>query len=409
MQYRKDKKSGNELSVLGFGCMRFPRKGGRHSAGSQNFSAIDLKKTEQLLMEAVEQGVNYFDTAYLYPKSEESVGTVFEKNNVREKVYIATKLPLIFCHNRNDFDRFFTKSLDRLKTSYIDYFLLHMLTNFNQWEQLRAWGVESWITEQKKLGKIRYIGFSYHGSLQEFLKIIDSYPWEFTQIQYNYSDENFQAGITGLKKAAETMPVIIMEPLLGGKLATGLPEKAVQLFKNANPTLSPAAWALNWIWNQIEATVILSGMNTLEQLHENVQTANNAVPGLLSTEDMTVFQKVREVLNSTYKIHCTGCNYCMPCSHGVNIPACFSAYNTSFALGMSLGMQQYTTSTAVTSKQTHGASLCTKCGACETHCPQHLPIREHLEQVRKRMEPWWFRFGVRTARIFLGHSRAKNS
>ncbi|MDR0553455.1 MAG: aldo/keto reductase [Treponema sp.] len=396
MQFRVDKKSGNRLSALGFGCMRFPR----------NLGSIDMRKTEFLVMEAIGGGVNYFDTAYIYPGSEDALGTILEKNRVRDKVYIAGKLPLVLCKGPADFDRFFNKELERLKTGYIDYYLMHMITDTQQWDQFRAWGIEAWLAEKKRAGAIRQAGFSYHGSRDEFLAVLDRYPWDFTQIQYNYSDENFQAGVAGLKKAASLgLPVIIMEPLLGGKLATGLPPGAVEIFKKADPSLSPAGWALRWLWNQEEATVILSGMNSPEQLMENVTLTDEALPGCLSAEQQQVYRDVMAVVNSSYRVRCTGCNYCMPCPRGVNIPGCFAAYNTSFSMGFVQGMQQYITSTAPTSERTSGVRLCVKCGKCESHCPQRLPIIKNLQMVGKRMEPFYIRAGIAAARRFLGRGR----
>ncbi|GHU26726.1 aldo/keto reductase [Spirochaetia bacterium] len=405
MQYRIDKKSGNSLSVLGFGCMRFPRKSGIPVSGSQNYASIDYKKSEALVLEAVQRGVNYFDTAYLYPGSEETTGSILANAKIRGKVFIATKMPLLFCKQGADLEKFFQKSLERLKTKYVDYYLLHMITDSNQWEQFKKWGVESWIAEKKKSGQIKQIGFSFHGSQPDFLQVLGDYDWEFCQIQYNYSDPNFQAGVTGLKKAAETMPVIIMEPLLGGKLATGLPADAGQAFKKANPDLSPAQWGLKWIWDQSEPTVVLSGMNTPEQLAENLTVADSAVPGMLTRAEHELFDQVRGIFSASYKIHCTGCNYCMPCPQGVNIPACFSAYNTSYTMGFNIGIQQFITSIGITSEKTSSPHLCVKCGKCETHCPQHLPIMQNLELVRHRLEPFWVRWGGGIARTFLKSGR----
>jgi predicted aldo/keto reductase-like oxidoreductase len=395
MLYRLDKKSGNQLSVLGFGCMRFPK----------NLGLIDMRKTEELVMDAIKGGVNYFDTAWIYPGSEEALGEILEKNKARDKVFIATKLPVVFLKGPGDFDKYFNMGLERLKTSYIDYYLMHMLTDMALWEKLKSWGIEKWIAEKKEAGKIRQIGFSYHGSLDGFLKIVDDYPWEFCQIQYNYSDENFQAGVTGLKKAAEKMPVVIMEPLLGGKLAGGLPREATDIFKTANPQWSPAGWALNWVWNQGEVCLLLSGMNEKKQLEENLALADQARPGMLSEGDQDVYRRVLEVLNRGYRIRCTGCNYCMPCPRGVNIPGCFSAYNASFSMGYVAGMQQFVTSTGVTSEQNSSPGLCVKCGKCEQHCPQHLPIIKDLATVRKRMEPLWFRIFAAGVRAFLRKNR----
>jgi len=397
MQYRIDKKSGNKLSVLGFGCMRFPK----------NITGFDMRKTEEMLMRSIEGGVNYFDTAWIYPGSEEAVGTVFERNHAREKVFIATKLPLVFVKGPADFDKYLEQSLSRLKTTYIDYYLMHMITDSDMWTKLKGWGIEDWILRKKKEQKIRQIGFSYHGSRSEFLKVLDDYDWEMCLIQYNYSDENFQAGVTGLKKAAEKMPVMIMEPLLGGKLATGLPKDAVEIFKQANPDLSPAAWGLNWVWNQEEVTLLLSGMGDMAQLEENLRLADKVKPGMLGETELDTYRKALEAINRACKIRCTGCNYCMPCPKGVNIPACFTAYNTVYSMGYVAGMHQFVTSTGLMSERSASPSLCVKCGICESHCPQRLPIIEHLAQVNRRMEPFWVKFIGSCARGFLGKKRKK--
>ena len=403
MQYRIDKKTGNKLSVLGFGCMRFPKILGM----------TDMQKTEKLVKRSIECGINYFDTAWMYPGNEEALGLVLEKNKVREKVYIATKLPLVVIKssqgstgNFSGFDKYFYQSLERLKTNYIDYYLLHMLTDLDQWQKLKNSGLEDWITQKKKSGEIRQIGFSFHGSGSEFLKLIDCYDWDITMIQYNYSDENFQAGVTGLRAAAKKMPVVVMEPLLGGKLATGLPRNVVNIFKKADDTLSPAGWALNWLWDQGEVTSLLSGMGTPEQLEENLRLADIASAGMLTDEKKAVYKKVLESVNRACKVRCTGCNYCMPCPAGVNIPGSFSAYNVVYSMGYIEGLKQFVTSTGMTSETGCSPSLCTKCGKCEPLCPQKIPIIKELKNVRKKLEPWWVQLLGICARAFLGKKRA---
>ena len=399
MQFRIDKKSGLKLSVLGFGCMRFPR----------NLSAIDMQRTESLIMDAINGGVNYFDTAYIYPGSEDALGIILEKNQARKWVYIATKLPLVLCREPEDFDKFFNKQLERLRTDYIDYYLMHMITDIKLWEKFKSWGVEKWIEEKKKSGQIKQIGFSFHGSQAEFLKILDAYPWEFCQIQYNYLEKNFQAGITGLNKAAETMPVIIMEPLLGGKLATGLPQKALDIFKKANPNLTPVGWAFRWIWDNKEATVLLSGMNDKKQLQENLELADKAIPQQLTEDEHKAYHEVLKVIGSTYKVHCTYCNYCMPCPKGVNIPGVFAAYNSSFSMGFVSGMHQYATSTALFTGRSGSPVNCTKCKACELKCPQRVPVIQSLTNVKRRMEPFWMNILVKIVGAFLKwKSKARN-
>jgi predicted aldo/keto reductase-like oxidoreductase len=406
MQYRVDKKSGNRLSVLGLGCMRFPR----------NLALIDMKKAEKIVMTAVENGINYFDTAWMYPGSEEALGTALEKNGARDKVFIASKLPIVLVKKPADFDRFFNEELARLKTDRIDYYLMHMLTDVGSWKSLVELGIEDWIAAKKKSGAIAQIGFSFHGIGEEFLKILELYPWEFCQIQYNYSDENFQAGVRGLKKAAETMPVIIMEPLLGGKLAAGLPRQAAGIFSGAalssgtadsaaaahSAGCSPAGWGLRWVWNQAEAAVVLSGMTSPAQVLENAALASVTLPGSLGAAELDLYRRVREVFNASYKIHCTGCGYCMPCPRNVNIPGCFAAYNTSFAMGRIAGWQQYMTSAAFTSAQSFGPANCVACGNCERRCPQKIPIVSSLKILRRRMEPLPFRIVLAGVRKFLG-------
>jgi predicted aldo/keto reductase-like oxidoreductase len=394
MQYRNDPKSGNALSVLGFGCMRFPRGPG----------GVDTKKTEQLILSAIAGGVNYFDTAYIYGNSEIVLGEILQKNNVRDKIFLATKLPFGRCKSREDFEKLFCSQLERLKTDYIDYYLIHNISDAALWHGLCEQGIEDWIAEKKASGQIRNFGFSFHGAQNGFLSLLDAYDWDFCQIQYNYMDENYQAGRVGLRKAHEKgLPVIIMEPLLGGKLATGLPTKALKRFKEANADLSPASWAFRWLWNQPEVTVVLSGMNSAEQLDDNLKTAESVKAGMLSDEESAAFGPVIEAFREAYKIPCTGCNYCMPCPHGVNIPGCFAAYNTRHAVGIVAGYQQYITSTGVNRpEKNYSSKRCVKCGACEKKCPQHIEIIKSLELVAKRMEPFWFRVVIRLVRKFAG-------
>jgi len=380
MQYRNDSKSGNKLSILGFGCMRFPK----------NFTQIDINKTEQLIVKAVNEGINYFDTAFLYGGSEDVLGKIISKNNLRSKIFLATKMPPTKCKTYEDFESLFQTQLNRLQTDYIDYYLIHSLIDVIVWKNLCDLGIEKWIKEKKASGRIKNIGFSFHGIHNDFLKLLDVYDWDFCQIQYNYIDENYQAGMEGLKKAfAKGMPIIIMEPLLGGKLANGLPKKVVDIFKTANTSFSPAAWALRWIWNQKEPTVVLSGMSEMPQLEENIRTAENSVSGMLTKEENDTYESVIKMVKDSYKIPCTGCNYCMPCPQNVNIPACFSAYNTSYAIGYYDGLKQYVTSTGILDPvKNFGPGNCIECGLCETKCPQHIPIRKSLKPVLKRMEPF---------------------
>jgi len=384
MQYRADPKSGNQLSALGFGCMRFPR---------------DPDKTAELIRSAVERGVNYFDTAYIYGGSELTLGQVFKKHpELREKMHIATKLPWFMCKAETDFDKLFNTSLERMGIDRADYYLIHNLTRPSEWAKLVALGVEPWIAAQKAAGRIGQIGFSYHGNQLDFPRLLKAYDWDFVQIQYNYSDENYQAGRTGLQKAAAMgLAVVVMEPLLGGKLATGLPKKAAALLGQTEPARSAAAWALRWLWDQPEVTVVLSGMNAMEQLEDNIMTAETASPGCLTEEEHAVYPKAVASFREAYKVPCTGCNYCMPCPKNVNIPGCFAAYNASYAVSLFTGFQQYTTTSNVSldAKANSSARNCVNCGKCVQHCPQHIDVPAQLKRVARRLEPAPMRWGAR--------------
>ena len=383
MQYRTDLKSGNKLSILGFGCMRFPR----------NLAQIDMNRTKQLITKAVQEGVNFFDTAYLYGGSEEAVGSILEKNKLRNRVFLSSKLPIGKCSSADDFEKYFQEQLKRLHTDYIDYYLMHNLGDTELWKTLCDLGIEKWIREKKEAGQIKQTGFSFHGIHNEFLRLLDVYDWDLCLIQYNYLDTNYQAGMAGLRKASQKgLSVLIMEPLLGGKLASGLPKKAADIFKSANNTLSPAAWALRWLWNQKEVTVVLSGMNDMHQLIDNIETAHNALPEMLTAAENDTYESVLKLIKASYKIPCTGCNYCMPCPHNVNIPACFSSYNVLYSVGLVAGFKDYITSTgSLDPRKNYGAGNCRACGACEKKCPQNISIINSLINVKKKMEPWWLR------------------
>jgi predicted aldo/keto reductase-like oxidoreductase len=371
MKYRIDKSSNNELSVLGLGCMRFPRS---------------KAETERMILAAIDSGINYFDTAYIYPGSEETLGAILAKHNKRKDIYLATKLPLIMCKKTEDFEKFFNIQLQRLQTDYIDYYMLHNISDIAQWEAMLELGIEKWISEKKEAGKIHRIGFSFHGSYDEFIKILNAYPWEYCMIQYNYYDVNYQAGKKGLQAAAEKgIAVIVMEPLLGGRLADGLPRQAVEIFAKADPDRTPVDWALRFLWNQSEVTVVLSGMSTSLQIESNVHSANNFIP--LSNDELIIYDDVVKQFRKSYKIPCTGCDYCMPCPKGIDISSCFTAYNTSYAQRYMTGIMLYVNSTAIITKYSKSPRNCTKCGKCEKHCPQNIPIIESLKRVIKRFEP----------------------
>ena len=390
MQYRNDK-SGRPLSVLGYGCMRFTKKGG----------GIDLDKAEREIMAAVDAGVNYFDTAYVYSGSEAAIGEIFERNRIREKVKIATKLPQYLIGSREAIDRYFNEELSRLRTDYVDYYLMHHVTDVAMWEKLKRVGILDWIAEKKRSGAIRNIGFSYHGNTDNFLKILNDYDWDICQIQYNYFDEVSQAGSIGLKAAAaKGIPVVIMEPLRGGKLVNQLPKDALKIFQNSGKPWSPAEWGLRWLYDQPEVTVVLSGMNSIPMVEENCRVAAGMDPGSMTEADRKVLAGVCDAIRAKDKVGCTGCRYCMPCPQNVDIPGIFRGYNMMYVESKHQGRVQYAQTSGLTNPPSY-ASQCIGCGKCEQHCPQNIPIREKLKEADRALRPLPYRVGIEIARKFM--------
>ncbi len=343
-----------------------------------------MTETEREIGAAIRGGINYFDTAYIYPGSEEALGNILEKNGWRDKIYLATKLPHYMIRREEDIERYFQVQLKRLKTSYIDYYLMHMLPDAAVWNRLKGMGIENWIREKKERGQIRHIGFSYHGNAIAFMELLDSYDWDFCQIQYNYMDENTQAGRRGLKYAsAKGMPVVIMEPLRGGRLAGGLPPSAEKLVREQG-RLSPAGLAFAWLYQQPEVTTVLSGMNSMEMLEENIRTAGQKKKWLSEDESLLISQ-VRDEINANIRVGCTGCSYCMPCPQGVDIPGSFRCYNERFTEGWFVSLKEYIMCTTMRGRRSN-ASLCVGCGLCEKHCPQQIPIRQELKQAARVLE-----------------------
>lgn len=375
MKYRVNPKNNDKLSILGFGCMRF---------------AKDEKEVEKQIIYAIENGVNYFDTAYIYPNSEVVLGRVLAKG-YRNRVKIATKLPPYLIKKYEDLDKIFNEELKRLQTDHIDYYFIHMLSDVNMWTRLINIGILKWIEEKKQKGQIINIGFSYHGGRDEFIKIIDEYDWEYCMIQYNYLDENNQAGKSGLQyAAAKGLPVMVMEPLRGGKLVTNLPKEVNKILEKAYVKRSPAEWAFRWIWNHPEVTVVLSGMNSMEMIEENIRVASQANASSFTKDDFELFLKVRKVLDEKIKIPCTACNYCMPCPRGVDIPTVFSCYNDVEIEGKLMAIAKYMVQTSMKTKASN-ASLCSKCGKCEIHCPQKIAIRDKITETAKKMEGFYYK------------------
>ncbi len=388
MNFRKDK-YGNDISILGFGCMRFAQNGGQ----------IDLEKAEREIMSAYNAGVNYYDTAYVYPGSEVAIGKIFAKNKIRERIKIATKLPHYMIKNVESMERCFNEQLKRLQTDYIDYYLMHMLTDVETWERLKSIGILEWLEEKKKSGAIRQIGFSYHGNADMFCQLVDAYDWDFTQIQYNYLDEHSQAGRKGLNyAAAKGLPIIIMEPLRGGRLADRLPAEAVQVMKEYKIQHTPAQWALRWLWNQPEVTCVLSGMNSVEMVEDNVETASTVEIGEFKESEEAMIRDVVAKINSKMQVGCTGCGYCMPCPKNVDIPGSFALYNSYF-VDKKKAREEYLMCTALR-KNSSSASNCIECGKCEKHCPQQIQIRKELKNVQKKLETPFYKIAKRVVKWF---------
>ena len=366
----------------------------------QSLGRIDLPKAEKQIITAIEQGVNYFDTAYVYPGSEAALGEILERNNVRDKVYIATKLPHYLIRSRQGLESLFQEQLKRLRTDHIDYYLMHMLTDVQTWNRLRELGVEQWLEEKKRSGEIRQVGFSYHGNADMFCQLVDAYDWEFCQIQYNYMDEHSQAGRRGLHYAHEKgLPVVIMEPLRGGRLVNNLPEEAKQIFDSHPIKRTPAQWALRWLWNQPEVTCVLSGMNSEEMVLDNIQTASTVEIGELGEQEEAMLGQVVQAINARMKVGCTGCGYCMPCPKQVDIPGTFAAYNRMYTEGKLRPMVEYAMCTAFR-KDSTAASNCIECGKCEQHCPQHIEIRKELKRARKQLENPVYRVVRKAVELF---------
>ncbi|MEW8961430.1 MULTISPECIES: aldo/keto reductase [Paraclostridium] len=373
MRYREFGKTGEKISILGFGCMRFPQIDGK----------IDEEKTIEMVRYAIDNGVNYIDTAYPYHNGESEivVGKIL-KDGYRERVNLATKLPSWEINSREDMDKYFNEQLKKLQTEQIDFYLIHALDK-GLWENLVENNIFDFLNEIKKSKKVRYVGFSFHDKYEVFKEIIDSYDWDFTQIQYNYLDEEYQAGTKGLEYASKKdMGVIIMEPLRGGKLANNLPNDILEIINKSDSKKSPAQWAFKFLYNKPELGIVLSGMSNMEQVIDNIRICNeDGVADSMNLENEKVIEALRDTLKSKIKINCTDCKYCMPCPNGVNIPACFECLNNSSMFndieGIKNNMYKYLI------EQDVDASKCIECGKCEKSCPQHIDIINKLKKVKE--------------------------
>jgi predicted aldo/keto reductase-like oxidoreductase len=379
MLYRKAPKTGDELSILGFGCMRLAQKDGR----------IDEERATRQIRHAIDRGVNYIDTAWPYHagESEPFVGRALA-DGYRERVRLATKLPAWLVKNRADMDRFLNAQLEKLNTSRIDYYLVHSL-NGGSWDRIAALGVAEFLDRAQADGRIANAGFSYHGLREDFPRVAGAYPWTFCQIQYNYLDEELQAGTEGLLDAARKgLAVIVMEPLRGGTLAAAPPPAIDALWRKAELRRTPAEWALRWVWNHPEVTVVLSGMNDEAQVEENLRIAADAFPGSLTPAEVGLVESVGRKYREIMKVGCTGCGYCQPCPSGVDVPGCFDAFNAFHTFGKTreARFQYVLRASGILSGHPGYASLCSQCGDCLDKCPQSLAIPDLLEQVVAQFE-----------------------
>lgn len=382
MLYRTMPKNRDELSLLGFGCMRLPIK---------EDGTIDEKRAMSQVRYSIDHGVNYVDTAWPYHmgQSEPFLGRALA-DGYREKVKVATKLPSWIVDNREDMDNFLNAQLEKLQTDHIDYYLVHGLAG-ELWDKMEALGVIDFLDKAKSDGRIINAGFSFHGPADDFKRIVDAYPWIFCQIQYNFMDEENQAGTGGLKYAAsKDLGVIVMEPLLGGNLANRVPPEIEEIWNEASVKRTPAEWALRWVWNHPEVAVVLSGMNEEAQVEENLKTANKAYPNSLTEAELQLVKRVEQKYRQLTKIGCTGCQYCMPCPSGVNIPECFDIYNNLHMFGNVDGakfLYAIRMSGAFTDTEPGGfASMCIECGQCMEKCPQSLEIPDLLKAVAEELE-----------------------
>ena len=372
MQYRQFGKLDWQVSALGFGCMRLPTIGG--DSGN-----IDQEKTTEMIRRAIDAGLNYVDTAYVYhdQKSEIALGKALE-DGYRKRVRIATKLPIWMVEKIEDFDTMLNEELKRLQTDAIDFYLMHALDQ-EKWEKVQGLGLLKKAEAAIADGRIRHVGFSFHDSLDVFKQIVDGYDgWAFCQIQYNYMDINFQAGREGLLYAADKgLAVVVMEPLRGGKLAADVPA-AKSIWSSAKNKRKPADWSFQWLWSHPEVSLVLSGMSTLEQVEENLESADNSRIGLLNAAELALVSKVRETLLGLSPIDCTRCEYCLPCPNGVNIPRVFDYYNRAAMYNdLEATRCQYKQNVEDCQK----AKNCIQCDECLPKCPQNIPISDWMPVI----------------------------
>ena len=382
MELRTLGKTGVKVSPLGFGIMRLPMKNGGRATNDTTIEDVDMEQSIAMVREAIDGGVNYLDTAYNYlnGKSEEITARILE-DGYREKVHLATKSPSWLWREVGDFDRILSEQLERLKTDHIEFYLLHSI-NGGTWKRAKRLGILDDIQRAKADGRIDYMGFSFHDDYELFEEILDAAPWDFVQIQLNYLDTDYQAGLKGLREAAKRgLGVIVMEPLRGGYLVN-VPTGAQEVFDAAPIKRSNVEWGLDWLWNLPEVSVVLSGMSNLEQTRQNLALANKAHAGMLGEEDLAVIARAKQAFDDCAAIPCTGCNYCVEyCPNHIVIPNNFTAYNLNFIYNdLQMARDNYANEVGNFGRRAEG---CISCGLCEEHCPQHIKISEWMPKVHE--------------------------
>lgn len=378
MQYRKILKTGEEISVLGYGGMRFPTKMGK----------IDVPLAKKQILTAIDLGVNYIDTAwfYHYGESESFLGNHIL--NSGRKINIATKLPVPMVTKTSQMEEIFEKQRKKLNVEVIDFYLLHMLSG-KFFDKMLNLSVIKFMDDLKSSGRIRYMGFSFHSDFDDFVRIIDSYDWDFCQVQFNILDVDFQAGIKGTEYAkSKGISVFIMEPLRGGSLVTKMPKKIEKLYATADIQRTPAQWAFRFIYNHDAVTMVLSGMNDETHILENIETAKQTLPNSMSQKELEIIKDVRKTFNELMTVHCTGCEYCLPCPVNINIPNTFTALNNKNMFNDRLSDIIHLKTVGISYKgdKPGYASNCINCGKCEKACPQNIEIRKKLKDVQKQIE-----------------------
>jgi predicted aldo/keto reductase-like oxidoreductase len=380
MRYRKLGKTGLNISALGFGAMRLPMLGNQDSFDPN--TPINESEASEMVQYALDQGVYYFDTAYGYHggKSEKFLGKTLK--NHRSKIMISTKLPSWMVTKTEDFEKFFTEQLEKLCTDYIDFYLIHGLDR-DSWRKMKNLGVLEFFDNLRTGKRIRFAGFSFHDEVKAFKEIVDEYDWSLCLVQYNYYDENFQAGTEGIVYAASRgLGVVVMEPLRGGRLVEKLPPDIQAIWDSSTIKKTPAEMALQWVWDHPEVSTALSGVSTLDQLKDNVRIADKFSETPLSSTERTQIEKVKAAYKSMLMIECTRCGYCMPCPNGVNIPMNFSLYNDMFMFKdphISIALYNH----MMTPEQK--ASGCSECLSCEDLCPQKILISAKLKEVHEKL------------------------